>query len=178
MSTSERRLHIGGEIPDENWEILNIAPAPYVDHEGTALDLSRFEDNTFVELYSSYVFQYFDFAVQLDAFLPECLRILTPGGRINVSVPNTDIIARLYMQRNRLPIEEQLEIVQLLFGKQLNPNDYHKIGFTPEFLPAYLERAGFVNTKMVRDFGYFNDSSQLKFKEVPISLNMIASKPN
>ena len=177
MSKSVRRLHIGGEIPGEGWEILNIAPAPYVDHEGSALDLTRFEDNTFVEIYSSYVFQYFNFASQMDACLPECLRILSPGGQISLSVPNTDTIAQLHIQRDQLTIEEQLQLISLLYGKQENPNDYHTFGLTPEFLTIYLKRAGFENPRPVSSFGYFDDSSNLKFKDVPVSLNMVANKP-
>lgn len=42
-----RRLHIGGTVAKEGWEVLNANPAPYVNHVGNANDLSRFPDGTF-----------------------------------------------------------------------------------------------------------------------------------
>jgi len=42
-----RRLHIGGTVAKEGWEVLNANPASYVDHVGNANDLSRFPDGTF-----------------------------------------------------------------------------------------------------------------------------------
>ena len=178
MNEPDRRLHIGGEIAHDDWEVLNITPAPYVDHECSAVDLSRFGDNSFLELYASHVFQYFDFDKELDRCLLDCFRVLSPGGRINVSVPNIAALARIYMERSTLTLAEQLQLIALFYGKQENINDYHKIGFTPEFLSAYLERAGFVNPTVVTAFSYFDDDSKMTFRNVPISLNMLADKPN
>jgi hypothetical protein len=46
-----------------------------------------------------------------------------------------------------------------------------------EFLTGYLEAAGFTGIRPVKDFGLFQDTSGLKLKEIPISLNMVALKP-
>ena len=46
----ERRLHIGGREKRPGWEILNVNPAPDVDHLGNAIDLSRFADGSFAEV--------------------------------------------------------------------------------------------------------------------------------
>jgi len=55
-----RRLHIGGKIRSEGWEVLNANPASYVDHVGNAVDLSRFPDNTFTDIYASHVVEHLD----------------------------------------------------------------------------------------------------------------------
>ena len=49
-----RKLHIGGKIKKEGWEILNALPNPDVDHVCNANDLSKFDDNTFTEIYASH----------------------------------------------------------------------------------------------------------------------------
>ena len=55
-----RRLHIGGTVAREGWEVLNANAAPYVDHVGNANDLSRFADNTFDAIYASHVIEHLD----------------------------------------------------------------------------------------------------------------------
>ncbi|MCX7169852.1 MAG: tetratricopeptide repeat protein, partial [Proteobacteria bacterium] len=54
-STAVRRLHIGGKVRSEGWEVLNALPGPDVDHLGNANDLSRFADNSFDVIYASHV---------------------------------------------------------------------------------------------------------------------------
>ena len=60
-----RRLHIGGTTRSDGWEVLNANAAPYVDHVGNANDLSRFADNTFVEIYASHVVEHLDYGGEL-----------------------------------------------------------------------------------------------------------------
>ena len=49
-----RKLHIGGKLSAAGWEILNVLDGPNVDHVGDAVDLSRFADATFAEVYGSH----------------------------------------------------------------------------------------------------------------------------
>ena len=52
--TGSRKLHIGGKLSAAGWEILNVFDGPNVDHVGDAVDLSRFDDATFAEVYASH----------------------------------------------------------------------------------------------------------------------------
>lgn len=54
MPRKPRKLHIGGKISAVGWEILNVLDGTNVDHTGDAVDLSRFADATFAELYASH----------------------------------------------------------------------------------------------------------------------------
>jgi hypothetical protein len=56
-------------------------------------------------------------------------------------------------------------------------NDYHLVGLNEEFLVYFLTRAGFSTVRRVPGFGIFNDTSELLFKGIPISLNVLAVKP-
>jgi len=62
-----RKLHIGGEVRAPGWEVLNAMPADYVDHLGNAMDLSKFPDGTFSDVYASHIAEHFDFTGQIQS---------------------------------------------------------------------------------------------------------------
>ena len=75
-----------------------------------------------------------------------------------------------------LTISEQFEVMRIMYGGHVDEYDYHLMGFTKEFLSQYMKDAGFENIKKVDNFGLFKDTSTLTFKDVPISLNITATK--
>jgi predicted SAM-dependent methyltransferase len=172
----ERRLHIGGLVRADGWEILNDDPVPCVDHVCNANDLSQFADNTFIEIYASHVLEHFDYAGELADTLREWNRVLVPGGKIYISVPDLDVLARLFLDREELSLDERFLVMRMIFGGHTDKNDYHLAGLNEEFLSGLLEGTGFVNIQKVEEFGLFDDSSCMIFKGVPISLNMTAEK--
>jgi predicted SAM-dependent methyltransferase len=175
--TMPRRLHIGGQIATPGWEVLDANPAPYVDHVCNARDLSQFDANTFVEVYASHVVEHFDYKYELSNTLAEWNRVLTPGGRIYISVPDMDTLARLFLDRVQLNEQERFEIMRMMFGGHLDKYDYHVVGLNEEFLAKFLQNAGYVNIEKVQSLGVFEDTSSMLFRGVPISLNMTAEKP-
>ena len=98
-----RRLHIGGHVRTQGWEVIDANPGPCVDHVGNAADLSRFETATFTDVYASHVLEHFDYKDDLIATLKEWRRVLVPGGTLHVSGPDLDILARLFCERENLP---------------------------------------------------------------------------
>jgi predicted O-linked N-acetylglucosamine transferase (SPINDLY family)/predicted SAM-dependent methyltransferase len=173
-----RRLHIGGKEKAEGWEILNANPAPYVDHACNANDLSRFKDNTFGEIYASHVVEHFDYNGELQNTLKEWQRVLAPGGKLYVSVPDIDILARLMLDKDKLEPNDRYAVMRMIFGGHVDKYDYHYVGLNEEFLAFFMATAGFVKIRRVPQFGIFNDTSNLVFKGTPISLNVIAEKPS
>lgn len=171
-----RKLHIGGTVAREGWEILNAIPEPWVDHIGIAEDLSRFEDNTFAEVYASHVLEHLGYQSALPAALSEWHRVLVPEGRLMVSVPDLDTLCELYTQRDLLGAKERFSIMRMMFGGQVDQYDFHCVGLNEELLTTYLTDAGFTCIKRVHDFGLFADSSTLGFAGRPISLNLEAQK--
>jgi predicted SAM-dependent methyltransferase len=175
-----RRLHIGGKTPSESWEILNAIPAPYVDHVCNANNLSRFPDDTFVEIYASHIVEHLDYKDELLATLKEWNRVLEPGGKLYISVPDMDTLAKLFIEKNKLSGDERFFVMRMIFGGHVDKYDYHVVGLNDEFLAGYLNAAGFENIAIVKGggFGLFDDTSSMLFKGVLISLNMIAEKPH
>lgn len=171
-----RRLHIGGTVRVEGWEVLNAIGGPHVDHVGNAEDLSRFADGSFDVLYASHVVEHFDYRDRLVAALRDWNRVLIPGGRVYVSVPDLDILARLLLDRQRLSVEERFFVMRMIFGGHDNEYDYHAAGLNEDFLSRFLTEAGFAKIRRVKDFGLFKDTSALQFAGERISLNLTAEK--
>lgn len=171
-----RRLHIGGTVACEGWEVLNAVPAAWVDHVGQAEDLSRFADGTFAEVYASHVLEHLGYQSALPAALAEWYRVLAPEGRLMVSVPDLDTLCELYSRRDSFGPEERFAIMRMMFGGQMDGYDFHCVGLNQELLASYLSAAGFSEIKRVNGFGLFADCSTLTFAGQPISLNLEAHK--
>jgi predicted SAM-dependent methyltransferase len=171
-----RRLHIGGALREPGWEVLNALPGSAVDHVGNARDLSRFRDGTFIEVYASHVLEHLDFTGELQAALSEWHRVLTPGGRLSVSVPDLTALSTLFLNQT-LTFDGRLGVMRMIYGAHTDQYDYHKVGFDFAILRHFLKNAGFTNIERVSDLQRFDDTSRLVCLGIPISLNAIARKP-
>lgn len=172
-----RRLHIGGWEIREGWEIFDALPRQGADHVGTCKDLSRFPDGTFQDVYASHVIEHLDYVDEIASTLKEWHRVLAPGGRLYVSAPDLDTLCELFLLRETTTIEERFLIMRMMFGGHTDEFDHHVAGLNEEFLRDYLRKAGFGDIRRVDGFRLFNDSSSLEFKGIPISVNLIATKP-
>lgn len=177
MSTTGRRLHVGGREAREGWEILNIQAGESVDHVGDAVDLARFADGTFEEVYASHVLEHFDYRDGLLAALKEWFRVLAPGGSLRLSVPDLDALAALLLQRQRLDINQRFQVMRMIFGGHVDAHDYHQVGLNQDFLSAFLYEAGFTDLRRVTRHGLFQDTSDIQLAGTAISLNLVAKKP-
>jgi predicted SAM-dependent methyltransferase len=171
------RLHVGGEQVKEGWKILNVQPHPgIVDFVGDCVDLSRFADNSVAELYASHVYEHLAYGgdVLLRAW-KEVHRVLVPGGRFLFGVPDLTTLCRLFLEP-KLDISQRFHVMRMIYGGQVDEHDFHRVGLTEEFAYSFLRRAGFSDAKRVASFGLFDDTSNLQFLGVPISLNIEAVK--
>lgn len=169
------RLHIGGEQRKEGWRILNAQPGPGVDYVGDCSDLSRFADESVEEIYASHVLEHLGYLDKLPAALAGFHRVLKQGGVARISVPDFEILCRLFLDP-RLSISHRFHVMRMAFGGQVDPYDVHQVGLTYEFLEDFLKQAGFSRVQRVAEFGMFEDCSSLKFGDTPISLNVVAYK--
>lgn len=169
------RLHVGGEAPKQGWKILNIVPGEHVDFVGTCTDLSRFESGTVEAIYASHILEHLSYADELLPALREFRRVLKKDGLLQISVPDFEVLCRLFID-TRLDAAMRFHVMRLVFGGQSDPHDFHKVGLTEEFLGDFLLTAGFREIRRVDGFGLFDDTSTLKLGGIPVSLNLQAMK--
>ena len=167
------QLHLGGWQVMKGWTIVNVEDRPGVDVRSSCTDLSMFPDGSAVEIYASHVYEHLGYQEELPKAFAEARRVLMPGGRLRISVPDMEVLCQLFMHPTaRQSANEQFKVMRMIMGGQVEPFDFHKVGFSQGILTALLLQHGFRDFRRVEDFGLFDDTSKLRFAGVPISLNL------
>ena len=168
------KLHIGGKEIKEDWKILNIQKNDGVDFVGDITDLSQFEDESIDEIYASHVVEHID-QKNIKKTLKGINRVLKNDGKFYISVPDLDILCRIFIEKTA-PLKVKFHVMRMMFGGQIDEFDYHYFGWNYEFLNSYLIEAGFKKNEKVKTFDIFNDTSSFAPYGPLISLNVIAYK--
>jgi len=111
------------------------------------------------EIRASHILEHFDFR-QVRQALDEWSRVLKPGGRLRVAVPDARKVIQADSENWRF----------LLMGGQTDSDDYHRSAFDEALLTRYLEESGFVG---VRRWESMNTDTAAH----PCSLNLECVKP-
>ena len=117
-------------------------------------DLNIFETGTYDEIVAQDVLEHLSRADAQPA-LQEWARILRPGGRLVLRLPN--LIGLLHLFVERPGVEDQRVFVQLLFGTQAYNGDWHCNGYTELLLRHALHDAGFDVESIVDRDGWLFD---------------------
>lgn len=149
------RLHIGGgkvELPGDGWVLIDRK----VGKEAYPLD---YADESVDEIYASHVLEHFPHG-QVQDVLVDWVRVLKPGGRLRVAVPDWDKVI------------EAPDPIPYMFGGQTDEDDYHKTAFSRQGLGYLLQRSGLVGVDNWTAIPGVEDCARL-----PVSLNMHGRKP-
>ncbi len=136
------RLHIGGTEPRPGWSIVNVQPGAHVDFVGDCTNLTQVPDGVAAEIYASHVYEHLGYGDELPRALKEAWRVLMPGGVLRLSVPDLQMLCWLFLSP-LLDAHERFHVMRVLFGGQVDPYDFHKVGLTWEFMVQFLQIAGF-----------------------------------
>ena len=176
------KLNIGGMEKKDGWKIMNIQTGGEagfspnkneIDFIGDITDLRQFDDNSIEEIYASHILEHVT-QNDMKATLKGIYRVLKDDGKFYVSVPDMDILCRLFLSI-RDP-KARSHIMRLMYGGQTDKYDFHYFGWNISFLKGYLIGAGFKNIEKVNTFSLFKDTSDYAIQGQPISLNVIAYK--
>jgi ubiquinone/menaquinone biosynthesis C-methylase UbiE len=140
------KLHLGcGKRYIPGFVHVDAVKFPHVDHVQDIRSLSNFDSSCAELVYACQVFEYFD-REEGPQILAEWVRVLKPGGVLRLSVPDFDVMARLYVAG--FPLEFFLGT---LYGKI--PQDgggsiYHRTIYDERSLRRALEAAGLIDVSL------------------------------
>lgn len=157
VEASPLRLNIGaGDVPLEGFTPVDRR------HGDEAYPLA-YPDACADEVYASHVLEHFP-CRDSEKVVNDWVRVLKPGGRIRIAVPDLRQIAQHIVAGSNLPL------TGFIYGGQTDANDFHKTGFDESGLRWYMEKAGLVGIQ--RWTSTLKDCAAL-----PISLNLEGYKP-
>lgn len=120
-------------------------------------------DDSVAEVYASHVLEHFP-TKSVQAVIAEWVRVLKPGGRIRIAVPDIREIARHIVECTPINVNGYI------YGGQTDSNDFHQTGFDESGLRWYMEKCGLVGIQRWK--------SEIKdCAALPISLNLEGWKP-
>lgn len=158
MSTEKVRLNLGaGDVVLEGF-------TPIDRKLGSEVYPLNYKDGSVDEIYASHVLEHFA-QDQIQHVLTDWVRVLKPGGRLRVAVPNFRWCVEKYLEGAEVPIGGYI------MGGQTDADDFHKALFDEAGLRWQLEKAGL--------FGIQNWKSAHKdCASLDVSLNLEGLKPS
>lgn len=137
----QTKLHLGcGSRVLEGWIHVDAQQPPgdtHIQYLTTIDNLYMFDDNSVDEIYACHVLEHIG-RKDVDTVFQEWQRVVRPGGKIRVSVPDWDAIVAEYNDSKSLD-----SITGLLCGGQRDRYDYHNMIFNFDTLSSRMSRHGF-----------------------------------
>ena len=168
---------------------VDLDEAPHIDFHCDIRKLPTEWENSFDVAKATHVLEHFDFA-ETASVLAEWLRILKPGGRVEICVPDLQVYAETIAE-GKIDVLAQGGIwgdqahpfwQQKPYGgydetktrwlKHSNDHNHHKSGFTARFLIDLMKDIGFVNVTAERRLMYA-EVHAVGYKEKPVELEEI-----
>jgi predicted SAM-dependent methyltransferase len=121
-------------------------------------------DGSADEIYSSHALEHVPMA-KVQITLKEWMRLLKPGAKLLLQVPNLDYAARFWLTHKP---EEHSWAEMILFGNQAHDGEFHKCGFTPMGLQGDLQQCGFVVDQIAIVWAYSQETLQAYAHKPPV----------
>ena len=178
-----RRLEIGpGQFPLEGFETLNIHAGRWTDYVRDAAGALPFDDGTFELVYASHVLEHVPW-YQTAGTLAEWVRILAPGGALEIWVPDGLKIARAFVDAETnghdcfaddpwTKLNDEKDPCKWAAGRLFTYGDddgnpaspnWHRALFSPRYLRKCLADAGLIDVRLMEpsevrgaDHGWIN----------------------
>lgn len=163
--------YISGKIP--GFHIVDLRDVEDTDIVGDISDLSFCADNTVDKIYCSNALEHFPHTETVKV-LKEWNRAIKRGGKAYISVPDFDVVVKLYQ---KVGLTEWLKYH--VWGDQAHQLNYHYVNFTFASLADACYKAGFTDIERVASFPFgVPDASELRdtWTNTKISLNVVATK--
>jgi len=140
------KINIGcGSDIKEGYVNIDARDLPGVDLVHDLNNNLPFDDNSVDEVFASDVLEHFPMA-KSNTLLKDWVRVVKVGGQIHVRVPHMRLLA-LKLANKKLKDEV---LIELIYGGQDYPGNFHMAGFTEEMLIQKMKVAGC--TRIVKTF--------------------------
>lgn len=173
-------VHLGcGGINDPRFVNVDKRPAPHIHHLSGVESLPFFSTSSADLLYVSHCLEHVAYD-RVPVVLAEWCRVLKPGGKLRIAVPDFEGIVQAYELSGR-----SAALVQpTLMGGQNYALNFHYSIFDKNHLTQLLQDAGFTDVRIWHhdedDLTQFDDCSKSCIKagekEVSVSLNLQGTK--
>jgi len=148
------------------------------------IDKMKLSSDSVLAIYASHVFEHVP-RTPAAASLAEWYRVLKPGGKLYICVPDQEVLFRVYL--DNLPLYHTRDgkclvdrACYLTYGGQVNRHDFHFYGYSFTTLRHLLQSVGYKNVQRFDrsklDLALPKDISVAQVDSFPISLNIEASK--
>ena len=173
-------LHLGcGPVDHPNFINIDGLPAPHIHYVRAIDDLSPFKTGSADLIYASHCLEHFSH-LNVAQVLAEWFRVLKKGGILRLSVPDFDLLLKIY-QENSFDIDT---ILGPLMGGQDYQYNFHMVAFNKNKLEILLANAGFCEVREwlpgSSEFTTFDDYSigsvNVNSTDYSVSLNIEAVK--
>jgi len=141
----------GKQKRDEDYIGVDIEGKPDVKAQMWALP---FRDGAVDSIWSSHTLEHAPMMKVPDT-LREWLRVLRPGGRLIVQVPNFIYVAQYFLTG-----EDRAWAEAMVFGHQTHEGEYHRCAFTHQTLRGDLEGVGFQVKRVELRWAYNQETLQ------------------
>ena len=171
-AAAPKKLLLGSRHPRDNWIAVDTEAGLGIDLIPGWDDLGRYESATVGEVYAPSLLARLEQGQPVRAMLRETYRILRPGGRLRITVPDLEAVGSLFIGQSDAA-EENLEALRMLFGGQA---DEFRWGMTWDLLRRHISEVGFRRVNRVAVFPDFPEESSRRVDGRPVTLNVEAVK--
>lgn len=173
IATETLKLNLGGRTTSiPGFKVVDLYEGEGVDIRSDVSKLPM-DDNSVEEIYASHVLEHFSHRKTVDV-LKEWHRVLVPGKRLYISVPDFNEAIEVYKKYGMVDV-----VRNMLYGDQIYPLAFHYVTFTFATLAKACMEAGFSDIKRLKSMPYgIQDCSVLVYTELknPISINVEVTK--
>ena len=141
------RINVGaGHITRDDYLNVDSRELPGIDIVADVRQLP-FQPEQLTELYSAHLLEHFPLEELRRVILPRWVSLLEDGGKLVSVVPDTETMVS-ERAAGRIPFDE---FVEVMYGGQEYPGDFHFSGFSKETLTKLLEDAGLEDVKVIEE---------------------------
>jgi len=141
------RVNVGaGHITRDEYVNVDSRELPGIDIVADIRDLP-FQQEQLKEIYSAHLLEHFPVEELRRVILPRWVSLLEDGGKLVSVVPDVETMVA-ERAAGRIPFDD---FVEVMYGGQEYPGDFHFSGFSRETLAGLLEDAGLEDVKVIEE---------------------------